>query len=161
MFVQGESSGGGLGIGLTLVQQLTELHGGEVTARSDGPGRGSEFELRLPAAGGAESELEADPYEPSEHGEDPQMRVVVIDDDRDVRELTRAVLEHWGHSVAEAEDGNDGITLVLSERPDVAIIDIGLGDIEGYEVARRLRAELGDSCPRLIAMTGLGEPRDR
>ncbi|HVH98425.1 MAG TPA: response regulator [Enhygromyxa sp.] len=160
MFVQGDGDGGGLGIGLTLVQQLTQLHGGEVTARSDGPGRGSEFELRLPIAG-SEAAPEIDEQAIGEQSDAAQMRVAVIDDDRDVRELTRAVLECWGHSVVEAADGHDGISLVISEQPDVAIIDIGLRDIEGYEVARRLRAELGDRCPRLIAMTGFGQPRDR
>jgi signal transduction histidine kinase len=160
MFVQGESDGGGLGIGLTLVQQLTQLHGGEVSARSEGPGRGSEFELRLPVAS-RETSSHGDDRGRDEQGESTQMHVALIDDDGDVRQLTRAVLEHWGHSVVEAADGNDGISLVLNERPDVAIIDIGLHDIEGYEVARRLRAELGDSCPRLIAMTGFGQSTDR
>jgi signal transduction histidine kinase len=160
MFVQGKSDGGGLGIGLTLVRQLTEMHGGEVAARSDGPGCGSEFEIRLPV-GGADAIAQDEPREREPDGEETQMRVAVIDDDRDVRELTRAVLECWGHSVLEAADGKDGISLVLHERPDIAIIDIGLRDIEGYEVARRLRAELGASCPRLIAVTGFGQARDR
>jgi signal transduction histidine kinase len=161
MFVQGKSDGGGLGIGLTLVRKLTEMHGGEVAARSEGPGRGSEFEICLPTVG-IDAELPAEPaQQQTSSGEGTQMRIAVIDDDHDVRELTRAVLECWGHSVLEAADGTDGISLVLHERPDVAIIDIGLRDIEGCEVARRLRAELGASCPRLIAVTGFGQARDR
>ena len=160
LFVQGEVGGGGLGIGLTLVRQLTQMHGGEVTARSEGLGRGSEFELRLPLAGDQRPRRLAPGERSSELGL-AHKRVALIDDDHDVRELTRSVLEHWGHSVVEAAHGTDGIALVLNERPDIAIIDIGLDDIEGYEVARRLRAELGDRCPRLIAMTGFGRAQDR
>ncbi|MCX4247082.1 ATP-binding response regulator [Paraliomyxa miuraensis] len=163
MFVQADAKGGGLGIGLTLVRRLVDMHGGEIRVHSDGPGLGTEVEIWLPEswaeASGKRPTGRDEPRVPVEsHG----LRVALIDDHTDVRELTRSVLENWGHLVFEASNGSDGVALVMNERPDVAIIDIGLPDIEGYEVARRLRERLGRAeCPRLIAMTGFSQKRDR
>lgn len=160
MFVQAETGSGGLGIGLTLVRELTQMHGGRVAAQSDGPGMGSVFSITLPAQPAGERARRVSTMPPT--AEQPVLRIALIDDHDDVREMTRSVLEEWGHTVLEASTGLDGVTLVLSEKPDVAIVDIGLPDIEGYEVARRVRAELtADSCPRLIALTGFGQPNDR
>lgn len=160
MFVQAKAGGGGLGIGLTLVRKLAQMHDGEITAHSEGPGMGSEFELRLPEAA-AQDPPQPVVRSPPTRAPESSLRVVLIDDHDDVREMTRSLLERWGHTVSEAANGTDGLALVLDERPDVAIIDIGLPDIEGYDVATRLRETLGDACPRLVAMTGFSQAKDR
>jgi PAS domain S-box-containing protein len=159
LFVQAdrslERSAGGLGIGLTLVRQLVQLHGGTVEASSAGPGRGSTFTVRLP--------ILADP--PQVGGDAhpavaaPARRVLVIEDNEDAREMLRNLLLVLGHEVYEACDGAAGIQEAQRLRPDAALIDIGLPGIDGYEVARRLRTEVPGA--RLVAVTGYGQPEDR
>jgi signal transduction histidine kinase len=162
MFVQEkEGGGGGLGLGLTLVKSLVELHGGKVRAFSDGPGRGAEFVVRLPLAAvdlAALSPAEEDDEEDDAGG---PLRVVVVEDQTDVREAMRALLAGWGHRVEEAPDGDTGIRRILDLRPDVALIDIAMPGIDGYAVARHIRARLGDASPRLVALTGFGRQEDR
>jgi len=159
LFVQAdrslERSAGGLGIGLTLVRQLVQLHGGTVEAASAGPGRGSTFTVRLPI-------LEApaasdDAARPAVTG--APRRVLVIEDHDDAREMLRNLLLLLGHEVHEACDGASGIEEARRLRPDAALIDIGLPGIDGYEVARRIRAEVPGA--RLVAVTGYGQPEDR
>ena len=159
LFVQGkrslDRSQGGLGIGLTLVRRLTELHGGTAQAHSDGPGRGAEFVVRLPsidAPAPAAIELA------STSGEN-RLRVLLIEDNEDLRATLRSLLSLRGHQVFEAADGRRGVDLVFAEKPDVALVDIGLPVLDGYGVARAVRARL-DGTVRLIAMTGYGSASD-
>jgi signal transduction histidine kinase/CheY-like chemotaxis protein len=161
LFTQAERSlarsEGGLGIGLTIVRNLVELHGGTVAADSDGPGLGSEFIVRLPL--GTSSDVRV---EPSANDElvMPRLNILVIEDNADGREMLRVMLEVDGHQVRVAEDGPSGIELALAAKPDVALIDIGLPGLDGYEVGRRLRGKLGTSI-RLIAVSGYGQADDR
>ena len=161
MFVQGERTldraQGGLGIGLTLVRRLVELHGGTVVATSDGAGRGSTFTVRMPRLTG--------PGSPARmlSAPDPvrSRRILLIEDSRDAREMFRMVLEQAGHRVFEAETGDRGLELLETVRPEVAIIDIGLPGLDGYEVARRIRDQLQGEAMLLLALTGYSLPSDR
>ena len=147
---------GGLGIGLTLVKRLVDLHGGEVRAYSDGPGTGSEFVVRLPLAREA---VQSDAESQSAPSLGPR-RILVIEDNTDAREMLGIALRLAGHEVLEAATGADGIEIGRRHRPEIVLVDIGLPDIDGYEVARRLR-QTADGGFRLIALTGYGQARDR
>jgi PAS domain S-box-containing protein len=164
-FVQGtpppDRAQGGLGIGLTLVKQLAELHGGRVEARSGGPGKGSVFTVRLPAISPpARGLLHSGQAPTSETPSPAQLRVLVIEDNDDSREMLRHLLELSGHIVTEASDGPGGIEAALRSRPDIVIVDIGLPGFDGYEVARRLRAAAEAKRLWLIALSGYGLPGD-
>jgi signal transduction histidine kinase len=162
MFVQERtepSGAGGLGLGLGLVKRLVEMHGGSVRASSFGPGRGSTFEMRIALA-----ETQRPRTRTPTKGMAPlerSLRAVVCDDAPDLRELVADLLRLRGHTVTVVEDGPSAIDVVCREKPDVALIDIGLPEMDGYEVARQIRARLKDSQPRLIAMTGYGQASDR
>ena len=160
LFFQGERgldrAQGGLGIGLTLVKRLVELHGGSVAAASAGPDHGSTFTVRLPRIPMVPSRLPAEPTAPPR-----RRRVLLIEDNADAREMLRTALELSGHTVDEADDGAAGLARAEAARPDAAIVDIGLPGIDGYEVARRLRALAGGGDIVLIALTGYGQPEDR
>jgi two-component system, chemotaxis family, CheB/CheR fusion protein len=147
---------GGLGIGLTLVKRLVDLHNGEVRAYSDGLGKGSEFVVRLPLAREA---VQSDAEGQSAPSLSPR-RILVIEDNTDAREMLAIALRLAGHEVLEAATGADGIEIVRRHRPEIVLVDIGLPDIDGYEVARRLR-QTADGGFRLIALTGYGQARDR
>jgi signal transduction histidine kinase/CheY-like chemotaxis protein len=151
-------SEGGLGIGLTLVRSLVELHGGMVTANSEGTGRGTEFVVRLPRAAPAAVTPAPPPPPPAPLS---GRYVLVVEDNPDTRRMLRAALELEGHRVEVASDGPRGLALALERRPDVAVIDIGLPGLDGYEVARRLRQKAGEMAPYLVAVTGYGQPSDR
>jgi two-component system, chemotaxis family, CheB/CheR fusion protein len=148
---------GGMGVGLTLVQQLVELHGGTVGAFSEGPGRGSEFVVRLPLTD--ERPVLHPPLSP-QHAR-PQRRVLIVEDDRDNRDMLRQLMELDGHEVFTAEDGSAGLRAIAEHRPDVALIDLRLPGLSGYEVARRARADHCNRNVRLIALTGYGRAEDR
>lgn len=161
VFVQGSStldrSQGGLGIGLSLVRRLAELHGGAIAAESKGPGGGSTFTLRLPRIEHQPVAAPA-PAEPvSEHG---MPSILLIEDNDDGREMMTMMLSCYGYEVHAAADGNEGVAAAASRQPDVALIDIGLPGIDGYEVARRLRADPATRAIRLIALTGYGLAED-
>ena len=158
LFTQGEvpiaRPLGGLGLGLSLVRSLAELHGGSIEVRSDGPGRGSEFTIRLPA-GKADGGQATETPSPS-----TARHVLVIEDNADAREMLRLALELDGHRVETAADGTSGVELALQTTPDLVLVDIGLPGLDGYAVARRLRAALGHRVT-LVALTGYGQSEDR
>lgn len=157
---------GGLGIGLTLVRRLAELHGGTVEAASDGEGLGSTFLVRLPtvAAPAQEQPVHASGNGKHEKRSFESRRVLLVDDNHDSREMYRAVLLAHGHDVCEAPDGEHALALLEQTLPplDVAFIDIGLpGGMDGYELARRIRQHPAGANIRLVALTGYGFPEDR
>jgi CheY-like chemotaxis protein len=162
LFVQADRSIdrplGGLGLGLTLVRRLTEMHGGAVAVASDGPGHGASFTIRLPriAAPAARADQSSSP-----RATEPK-RILVVEDNADAREMLRAILELQGHEVHEAVDGPAAIEQMRTVRPHVAIIDIGLPGMDGYTVARTIREDqVGQAPTRLIALTGYGTDQDR
>ena len=157
MYAQERPGSGGLGLGLSVVRRLVELHGGSIQVRSEGPGRGSAFVLRLLAAEEApDPAVEAGASATPAPGRAGPLVVAVVDDNPDLRDAMTELLDHVGHTVEGARDGQSGIELVLRQRPDVALIDISMPDMDGYAVARRLRQELGEACPRLVAVSGHG-----
>jgi CheY-like chemotaxis protein len=166
-FVQGERtlarSEGGLGIGLALVRSLVELHGGTVCAASEGPGRGSEFVVRIPERGPSPVEAAArvspEPAPPAAIS--PRRRVLIVDDNTDAAETLADMLRALGHEAAVAPDGPGALERCASFLPDVALLDIGLPVMDGYELARRLRAQSGLPGMTLIAVTGYGQEHDR
>ena len=161
MFVQADRSldrsQGGMGIGLTLVRLLVELHGGKVEAASAGLGKGSTFTVTLPLL--ADSNV-AVPEKAAAPLTATGRHVLLVEDSADNREMLQALLEMDGHRVDVAADGLQAVERGLALKPEVAIIDIGLPGIDGYEVAQRLRANLGEGIV-LVALTGYGMPEDR
>jgi CheY-like chemotaxis protein/anti-sigma regulatory factor (Ser/Thr protein kinase) len=152
-----DRSRGGLGLGLSLVKSLVERHGGQVHAHSDGLGHGSEFVVRLPLSNGDLSlRGESDTLPAAGDG----VWVLVVEDNEDARDTMQLLLEMWGYAVETACDGQEGLDKALARQPAVAIVDIGLPKLDGYEVARQIRART-DGPPRLIAVTGYGQPEDR
>jgi two-component system, chemotaxis family, CheB/CheR fusion protein len=165
MFTQGdtslERSVTGLGIGLTLVKALTEMHGGSVEGKSDGVGQGSEFIVRLPIA----VETDTPVTEPTATGSaaTAPLRILIVDDNRDSAEMLAMLLEYSGHVIHKAHDGLAAVHAAITLDPDVILLDIGLPVLNGYEAARRIR-ELQESQARrpvLVALTGLGQDEDR
>jgi PAS domain S-box-containing protein len=160
-----ERAQGGLGIGLALARGLAQLHGGTVSASSAGPGRGSEFVLRLPMpAAGEVAETVAPDIALAPDGaetEAAKRRVLVIDDNQDAADSLRMALEFLGHEVQAAYDGEGGLALAASFDPQLVLLDIGLPDINGYVVARRIRAQPGGTRVLLVAATGWGQLEDK
>jgi CheY-like chemotaxis protein len=151
---------GGLGLGLTLVRRLVELHGGSVAAASDGPGRGSEFSIRLPVL------AEEDVPPPAPEGElgpaTPRpRRILVVEDNADARETLSVLLRLSGHEVETSEDAAGGLEKLAAFAPDVMLVDIGLPGMDGYDLARRVRARPEARGVALIALTGYGQVEDR
>jgi PAS domain S-box-containing protein len=172
LFVQGERaldrSEGGLGIGLTIAKSLCELHGGTIEATSGGTGQGSTFKVTLPLAQPAVAGADAATSDVGSAGEangrlrpDKPARVLVVDDNVDAAQMLRDVLLALGHQPAIAYDGAAALELARSFKPDVAVLDIGLPVMNGYELARQLREQLGSEKLRLIAVTGYGQETDR
>ena len=159
LFFQGERTleraEGGLGIGLTLVRRLAELHGGRVAAESPGRGLGSTVTVELPQC----PEPADAPAAAAAPSAPSPRRIVLVEDSHDSRDMLRFLLEHAGHEVHEAEDGPRGVEAIVAIKPDIALVDVGLPGIDGYEVARRVRAQVGAGV-RLVALTGYGLPED-
>jgi signal transduction histidine kinase len=151
-----ERTRGGLGIGLTLVHNLVEMHGGRVEAHSEGPGRGAEFVVwlpLLPQVADAEQEVVL-----------PELvkrrrHILLVEDNTDARQTLQELLETWGHRVEVAADGLRGLELAVQRTPEVALVDIGLPGLDGYRVAEELRAKMGRGI-RLVALTGYGGTDD-
>ncbi len=164
LFMQGERgldrSQGGLGIGLTVVKRLVELHGGRIEARSNGPGRGSEFTVCLPL-GTTPPTGHRTVAAPGQRSPGAPRRILVVDDQVDVAESLALVLELEGHQVKTALDGPTALELATEFQPDVVLLDLGLPEMDGYVVAQRLRARPETQNVLLIAVTGYGRQEDR
>lgn len=154
-----DRSQGGLGIGLTLVKNLVELHGGKVRAYSRGLGLGSEFVVRLPIATVNAAPTPTPPITRVPAGE--SRRVLVVEDNVDSAHSLGRLLTRWGHDVRIALDGTEGIETARSFRPDVVLMDIGLPGMDGYQVVRRLRGEPAAARALMVALTGYGQEEDR
>jgi len=160
IFVQGSSTldraQGGLGIGLSLVRRLAELHGGAIAAESKGPGGGSTFTLRLPRI----EHVQEEPVSAAPAASHDKPSVLLIEDNDDGREMMAMMLGCYGYPVQHAADGLQGLELAARSQPDLALVDIGLPGLDGYEVARRLRADAATRDIKLIALTGYGSAED-
>jgi len=150
---------GGLGLGLTIVKTLVELHGGRVSARSGGPGTGAELEVRLPASRSAGSQDAALPQLDRSAARHRAMRILLVDDNQDAVLMLSEALDTLGYETRVAHDGPSGISAALEFQPTVALLDIGLPVMDGYELARRLRDWASEI--HLVAMTGYGQDADR
>ena len=163
VFVQADRSldrtAGGLGLGLSVVKGLVEMHGGEVAAASEGPERGAEFTVRLPTVSEPQALTAAAPAEAAKGVR--RLRVLVVEDNRDAAGSLRLVLEMFGHEVRAAHSGPDAVREAAAWRPDVVLTDIGLPGFDGYEVARRIRRIPGLEKAVLAALTGYGSDEDR
>jgi PAS domain S-box-containing protein len=163
LFVQGEHTiartQGGLGIGLTLVKRIVELHHGWVHAYSAGPGQGSEFTLQLPAL--ASPSRNANASAAPEPNSGPSRRVLVVDDNVDAAETIAMILRLSGHQVLCAYDGRAALARVNEYKPDIILLDIGLPEVDGYEVARRIRSTASLRDVRIVAISGYGQDEDR
>jgi PAS domain S-box-containing protein len=154
----GEYAQGGLGVGLTLAKQLVELHGGAISAASEGVNRGSEFVIRLPALSqAAASPQPTDAAAPAASG----LRILIVDDNRDSAASLALMLRLMGNEVHTGHDGREAVTQAETFRPDVVLLDIGLPVLSGHEAARRIRASASGSTCTLIAITGWGQDSDR
>ena len=162
LFVQGPQTfdrpHGGIGLGLALVRRLVELQQGSVSASSPGPGRGACFTVRMPLA---QAPVGGDSARQAADGPSPGRRVLVVEDNEDGRQAMELALALEGHTVRSVANGQDAVQLVAAWRPDIALVDIGLPDIDGYEVARRIRALALANPPRLVAVSGFGQPQDQ
>ncbi len=157
LFMRGDRTGDGLGIGLTLSRRVAELHGGTLSAHSEGKDRGSEFVLELPTV---PAPLLADPpATPAPAAADRALRILLVEDQADQGEALRLSLEQGGHEVRLAPDGRTALAIAAGWSPDVALLDIDLPDMDGCELARRLRQD-GLQAP-LVALSGFGLERDR
>jgi two-component system CheB/CheR fusion protein len=158
LFVQGpqsiDRSDGGLGIGLTVLRSLVELHGGRVEAHSDGPSRGSQFTVWLPLAPSAAAEV----VQPDVATNAVLKTVVVVEDQEDSRLMMKLLLESHGIVVHTAADGPEGLDLIATVKPDLALVDLGLPVMDGFEIAQRLRA--AGSTLHLVALSGYGQDSD-
>jgi CheY-like chemotaxis protein len=166
MFSRGAEAGrhgyGGLGIGLALSRRLAEMHGGTLDGRSEGPGKGSEFTLRLPLA--AEPSDGADRMQATDEATEASirpLRILVVDDNRDAAESLAMLLGSLGAKVHAAHSGPEALEKFAAHAPQVVFLDIGMPGMDGYEVARRIRSRHPDSRTTLVALTGWGQDEDR
>jgi PAS domain S-box-containing protein len=165
LFVQGDRSldrtAGGLGIGLTIVKRMVEMHGGSVDAMSAGSGQGSEFVVRLPRASSEGVARTPQPTQSRGQASGLRRRLLIVDDNRDFANSLAALLEEFGHDVRTANDGQAAITVAAVHAPDAVLLDIGLPAMDGYEVARRLRGSSALNGVTLVAISGYGHEENR
>ncbi len=165
LFVQGKQSSeratGGLGLGLTLVRKFVELHGGSVEAHSPGKGLGSTFTVRLPITDARRLQSTSGMRPLSYQIAKQSHRILIVDDNEDARTLLAEVLESVGHKVCSVGDPHEALQRALTFKPQIAILDIGLPGMDGYELGARMLALMGETKPRLIALTGYGQANDR
>ena len=165
LFTQGartlDRAEGGLGIGLTLVERLTALHGGSVDVESPGQNQGSEFIVRLPLAPPPADAKPDRESAPAPGAARVARRVLVVDDNRDATETMAMLLGIWGHDTRSAHDGPSALGIAQEFQPEVILLDIGLPGMDGFEVARRVHSLPGLRNTVLIAMTGYGQEEDR
>jgi len=154
-----EKSQGGLGIGLTLVKRLVEMHGGRVEARSDGLGNGSEFIVRLPVV--VEASIPQESRGEEEKPPKSSLRILIVDDNRDGADSLGMMLRIMGNDTRTAYDGQEGVDVAGEFRPEVVLFDIGMPKLNGYEACRRIREQPWGKCIVLIAVTGWGQDDDR
>ncbi|MEP7208753.1 MAG: ATP-binding protein [Casimicrobiaceae bacterium] len=161
MFSRGRGSTrrgeGGLGIGLALARRLAEMHGGSIEATSGGAGQGSEFTLRLPVGTGAPHDAPVPRSAPASVAR----RILVVDDNRDAADSLAMILQTLGADVQVAHDGPAALAMFAEADPTMVLLDIGMPGMDGYEVARRIRADFPDRRPLIVALTGWGQERDR
>jgi two-component system CheB/CheR fusion protein len=155
-----DRSQGGLGLGLTLVRRLVEMHGGCVQALSEGPDQGSEFVVRLPASAEASPPVDQAKNAPKPEGQWLVHRILVVEDNPDIAQSLVKLLSALGHNVSSVSDGAAALEAVRTFQPEVVFLDIGLPGMDGYTVARRLREEYHQTL-RLVALTGYGQEADR
>lgn len=165
MFVQGRSplqrAGGGLGVGLALARRIAELHGGSLAARSEGENKGSEFTVRMPLAEETAVHAMRQQNAPAVTAAAALRRVLVVDDNADAADSLGLLLKSLGHETRVVHDGHDALEVAAQFRPDIVLLDIGMPGLDGYEVAKRLRALDRDHDVRIIAVTGWGQEADR
>jgi len=159
MFYQGGQSGGGLGIGLSLVQRLAQLHGGSVEARSEGLGHGSEFVVRLPLAQ-AEPPAPATVAKTQPSAPQARRRVLIVDDNRDAADTLAEVMEMLGYEVGTAYDGVEGVARAETMRPDAAVLDLGMPRLDGFGACRALRQTEWGRGMAVLALSGWGQAAD-
>ena len=159
LFAQAENSlaraDGGMGIGLTLVDRLVRLHAGTVRLVSEGVGKGSEFIVTMPVGHARPARVEAISWEAGQ-----TIRAVLVEDNADVRDLSKSLLETLGCEVEVASEGNEGLALILKSKPALAVVDIGLPGLDGFAIAEQVRRSLGNSI-MMVAVTGYGQKYDR
>jgi CheY-like chemotaxis protein/two-component sensor histidine kinase len=152
---------GGVGIGLTLVRKLVELHGGSVQAFSEGSGRGSEFVVRLPAHDGIPPAAFSPNRDRAAATPLPRRRVLLADDNKDAVDTLAMLLTLLGQDVRKAYSGEEALVIAAEHRPEIVLLDLGMPDLDGFEVARKLREQPALNGARLVAITGWGQQEDR
>ena len=152
---------GGLGIGLSLAQRLTDLHGGTIRVHSDGLGQGAEFVVSLPLVEPDAASADAPVADVPTLTTPPGTTVLLVDDNVDATQALALLLDHAGFSVVQAHDGGQALVRAAERRPDIVLLDLGLPIVDGYRVAATLRAQPGGDVPLLVAISGYGQPEDR
>jgi PAS domain S-box-containing protein len=158
IFVQGPQERGGLGIGLSLARRLVEMHGGVITAHSEGAGTGSEFSVRLPLTSRARADASDGPQDSAAAA---ARRVLIVDDNADVAEISALLLKGAGCDVRVAYSGEEALAIGESFRPEMVFMDLGMPGLDGYEVSRRIRASSWGQAVQLIAVSGWARPEDQ